>query len=287
MQSLPIRLPAAQLMTNLKYCTSIVQLRYFICHGGKMLPHLSYRLGATCLPVRGSFPPFMAALDEGLSDAHEDPQNFQLTAFVAAQSALRASLGEHGGVTPSPVAGNGNDPATVAARSAADHPDLCAQLHAEVPGLSGGAPLKAGSTNKTYEQLYDECDHNNDFAGKLLTMHAGQRRHLHHNSRDAAATLDQPDGQRGCCAAGCSTSERVLAKPRPAVSTPTAGRPPFDQCSAASISARIDYDTPELGGTWATGCARTALGGSTRISAPRHEHRLGEADPQSRGVFST
>jgi hypothetical protein len=44
-----------------------------------------------------------------------------------------------------------------------------------MPNLSGGTPLLAGQTGKTYKQLYDECDRNDTFAGKSLPDSGGHR----------------------------------------------------------------------------------------------------------------
>lgn len=126
-------------------------------------------------------PAFHAALDEGMNDAHDDPQHFDLLAFAAALQALLQQLG--GG----PVAA-----------AVADDAPSCAAIWALLPQLRPAEQLVASISpgNKTWKELYDDCDANDRFAGQPLPMHGGRslrcstdRNRLASMSRYADGTL--------------------------------------------------------------------------------------------------
>lgn len=109
-------------------------------------------------------PAFHAPIDEGLADAHDDPQNFVLADFAAALARLLQVLGG-----PSSVAAEA--PAVVPAAGG----DTCAAIVAGLSRLTDGEPLLAsGSGGKTWKSLYDECDRSDRFAGQALESHNGR-----------------------------------------------------------------------------------------------------------------
>src|SRR5258707_1635331 len=78
-------------------------------------------------------PAFHAAIDEGLSDAHDDPQNFDMDMFVSAMTTLRMSLGGRTDATPRVMPASAPTPAPTVALSTRRNPALNRQ--------SAGAPL--------------------------------------------------------------------------------------------------------------------------------------------------
>lgn len=131
-------------------------------------------------------PAFHAALDEGMSDAHDDPQHFELSAFAAALQALHQRL--DGGPLAAPAA---TKPAV------ADAPS-CAAIWALLPQLRPAEQLVASNSpgHKTWKELYDDCDANDRFAGQPLPSHGGRslrcstdRNRLESMSRYADGTL--------------------------------------------------------------------------------------------------
>ncbi|MDN3920003.1 glycoside hydrolase family 75 protein [Roseateles violae] len=134
----------------------------------------SARAGAWLVPA------MHASIDEGLVDAHDDPQNFVLADFASALERLQAAL--TGTVSEQPPASQASD-APVAASSAVPASeatpgspgDLCAPIVAGLARLTGGAELLAsGSGNKSWKSLFDECDRSDRFAGQALPTHAGK-----------------------------------------------------------------------------------------------------------------
>lgn len=115
-------------------------------------------------------PAFHAALDEGLNDGHDDPQNFDLAEFARALSALRAALNMQAGAVE-------NSTASVQA-SAAVAPDpemVCSRLLSITPAtVAKGADLMAGGqAGRAFKELYDACDADDRFAGKALPARPG------------------------------------------------------------------------------------------------------------------
>lgn len=117
-------------------------------------------------------PAFHAAIDEGLSDAHDDPQKFDMAAFAAALTAVQAEIARRAD------AGGADEPLDTTATGAtgADPAAVCRRLVAALPALSGGTELVAvNSGGKTFKQLYDGCDRDDVFAGRQLPLHGNRR----------------------------------------------------------------------------------------------------------------
>ena len=148
----------------------------------------------TAASVRGGswlVPGFHAAIDEGLNDAHDDPQNFSLDAFAAALGALRQRLGGPvAAATPEMQATPAAAPSAAAASSAAATPapaataasaallsrdQACRAIVAGLQTLKSAPPLLASNGGgQTWKQLYDACDSGDSFAGLALPTHAGR-----------------------------------------------------------------------------------------------------------------
>jgi hypothetical protein len=140
---------------------------------------------------------YHAALDESLADGHDDPQNFDLAAFVAALTTLRAALTTQTDALPQSLSqGVGGATAIMTPTQSSERASVCAQLRTAAPALSGGSPLLAAQTGKTYKQLYDECDRNDMFANKSLPIHNGRllrcstdRNHVNHVTKYPDGTI--------------------------------------------------------------------------------------------------
>jgi hypothetical protein len=149
-------------------------------------------------------PAYHAALDDGIPDGHDDPQNFDINAFVSALVNLRSSLSTVAGGPPSaahlappvgaPVATAAAVAATPAAAGTRDLAALCRRLDAAAPHLSGGSPLLAGSTGKTYQQFYQTCDSDNVFAGQSLPVHGSERLKCSSDPNKVEHITRYPDG---------------------------------------------------------------------------------------------
>lgn len=124
-------------------------------------------------------PAFHAAIDEGLANAHDDPQNFVLADFVTALEQLLDAVGGTA-VAVAPMAALA-PVVPVAALASATSPsvaagDACAPIVAGLARLTAGTELVAsGSGGKAWKALYDECDRTDRFAGQSLPSHAGKR----------------------------------------------------------------------------------------------------------------
>jgi hypothetical protein len=123
-------------------------------------------------------PAFHAAIDEGLADAHDDPQNFVLADFAAALERLRQAVGGTA-VAAAPKAASASAVSVAAPTSPASPPaaagDVCAPIVAGLARLAMGTDLVASSSGgKTWKALYDECDSTDRFVGQPLPSHAGK-----------------------------------------------------------------------------------------------------------------
>ena len=113
-------------------------------------------------------PAFHAAIDDGLDDAHDDPQNFELEQFAAALATLRQRLAE-----PAVTAGSMSTEARP--RVTGTQTQTCTAIVSGLVTLKPGEPLLAqGSQGKTWKSLYDECDRSDTFAGFPLPAHNGR-----------------------------------------------------------------------------------------------------------------
>jgi hypothetical protein len=123
-------------------------------------------------------PAFHAAIDEGLADAHDDPQNFVLADFAAALERLQQVVAG-APVKAAPMAASAPAVSVAVSASAAtslvETGDACAPIVAGLRRLAAGTELVAsGSGAKTWKALYDECDSSDRFAGQTLPSHAGK-----------------------------------------------------------------------------------------------------------------
>ena len=140
-------------------------------------------------------PAYHAAWDEGIADGHDDPQNFDLAAFAGALTTLRAALTTQTDTTPQSLSQDvGAAPAILTPAQASDMRSVCARLQAAAPALSGGSPLLAAQTGKTYKQLYDDCDRNDVFANKRLPVHNGRRLRCSTDRNRVSHVTKYPDG---------------------------------------------------------------------------------------------
>lgn len=142
-------------------------------------------------------PAFHAALDEGVNDAHDDPQNFDMPAFAAALTALHGQLDIQPAAaavdapsTPPPPAASTSPPA------AADAASSCAAITGMLPRLRAAGQLVATNSpgNQTWKQLYDACDASNMFAGQPLPSHAGRSLRCSTDQNRLASMSKYPDG---------------------------------------------------------------------------------------------
>ncbi len=123
-------------------------------------------------------PAFHAAIDEGLADAHDDPQNFVLADFAAALDRLQQAVAG-APVASAPLAASAPAVSVEVSASASPSPvatgDACAPIVAGLRRLAAGTELVAsGSGGKTWKALYDECDSSDRFAGQALPSHSGK-----------------------------------------------------------------------------------------------------------------
>lgn len=150
---------------------------------------VSARAGSWLIPA------YHAALDEGIADGHDDPQNFDLAAFVGALTTLRASLTTQADATPQPLSqGVSAATAILTPAQASDMVSVCTRLQMAAPTLSGGSPLLAAQTGKTYKQLYDNCDRNDVFANKSLPVHNNRRLRCSTERNSVGHVTKYPDG---------------------------------------------------------------------------------------------
>lgn len=113
-------------------------------------------------------PAFHAAIDDGLDDAHDDPQNFELEQFAAALATLLQRLAE-------PTVKAELMPAAAPARVAGTQAQTCTAIVSALALLKPGEPLLAqGSRGKTWKALFDDCDRSDTFAGQPLPAHNGR-----------------------------------------------------------------------------------------------------------------
>jgi hypothetical protein len=161
-------------------------------------------------------PAYHATLDEGISDGHDDPQNFDLAAFVGALTTLRASLTTQADVTPQPLS-QGADAATamLTPAQASDMASVCARLQTAAPTLSGGSPVLAAQTGKAYKQLYDHCDRHDVFANKSLPVHNGRRLRCSTERNNVGHVTQYPDGtiRHWFSVMGMAKCRRLAGKP--------------------------------------------------------------------------
>lgn len=140
-------------------------------------------------------PAYHAALDDGLADGHDDPQHFDLTAFVAALTTLRAALTTQTDAPPQSSSQEVDEAtAIVLPTASSERASVCARIQTVASALSGGSPLLAGQTGKTYKQLYDECDRNDTFADKNLPFHNGRRLRCSTDRNRVGHVTKYPDG---------------------------------------------------------------------------------------------
>ncbi|SHG29044.1 chitosanase of glycosyl hydrolase group 75 [Kaistia soli DSM 19436] len=136
-------------------------------------------------------PAFHAAIDEGLSDAHDDPQKFDMAAFAAALVSVQAAIAQHADAAPAAIA---VDPMTTGA-TGADPEAVCRRLVAGLPSLSGGRELvAANSGGETFRQLYADCDRTNLFGGRSLPTYNGRRLKCSTDPNNLAALKTWGDG---------------------------------------------------------------------------------------------
>jgi hypothetical protein len=134
----------------------------------------SVRAGAWLVPA------MHAPIDEGLVDAHDDPQNFVLADFASAlqrlQAALSATVLERPPTSTTAVTSAAASPSASAAAPTPEPPgDFCAPIVAGLARLASGTELVAsGSGGKTWKSLFDECDQSDRFAGQALPTHDGK-----------------------------------------------------------------------------------------------------------------
>lgn len=137
-------------------------------------------------------PAFHAAIDEGLSDGHDDPQHFELALFTQAVATWRQRLavpGEGPAAPPAPVA---SSPVEGAPPSRAE---ACTAIVAGLAMLKDGQPLMAShSGGKTWQRLYDDCDATDTFAGQALPLHAGKRLRCSNDPNRVAMVSKYPGG---------------------------------------------------------------------------------------------
>ncbi|MGO4437834.1 hypothetical protein [Rhizobium sp. RAF56] len=118
-------------------------------------------------------PAFHAAIDQGLSDGHDDPQNFDLAAFATALTDLRAKLGA---AAPPASTEAPATPATAPVETAAlTEEAICARLNEAAATVRDKGQDLIASNGRSFKQLYDECDSGNTFAGRTLPSHNGRQ----------------------------------------------------------------------------------------------------------------
>lgn len=136
-------------------------------------------------------PAFHAAIDEGLADSHDDPQNFELDRFAAAVAVLRGRLAETTPVTAAmPVLAGDRSPDLATPRAKA-----CATVVAGLASLKPGEPLIAQkSKGQTWKALFDGCDSSDTFAGAPLPIHNGRAMRCSTDPNKVAFLNRYPDG---------------------------------------------------------------------------------------------
>lgn len=113
-------------------------------------------------------PAFHAAIDDGLGDAHDDPQHFELEQFATALTTLRDRLAK-------PAVTAGLMPTSARTGFTRTHTQTCAAIVSGLATLKPGEPLLVqGSQGRTWKSLYDECDRSDSFAGFSLPAHNGR-----------------------------------------------------------------------------------------------------------------
>lgn len=112
-------------------------------------------------------PAFHAAIDEGLTDSHDDPQNFELERFTMALATLLERLADTVlTAQPGPVP-------TLAIEPRAQ---TCSTIVAGLAALKPGEPLLVqGGQGKAWKTLFDECDRFDTFAGLRLPKYKGRQ----------------------------------------------------------------------------------------------------------------
>lgn len=137
-------------------------------------------------------PAFHAAIDEGLDDGHDDPQNFELALFAQAVTTWRMRLEAPAEVLIPPPAPMASAPVATAPTS---RTEACAAIVAGLSTLKAGEALVAShSGGKTWKRLYDDCDASNTFAGQALPLHAGKRMRCSTDPNRVALVSKYPGG---------------------------------------------------------------------------------------------
>ncbi|MBX9432106.1 glycoside hydrolase family 75 protein [Ralstonia pseudosolanacearum] len=112
-------------------------------------------------------PAFHAAIDEGLTDSHDDPQNFELEHFATALTTLLEQLSETVLTTP---------PDLVPAAAMEPRAQVCSAIITGLAALKPGEPLLVrGGQGQAWKTLFDECDRTDTFAGLRLPKHEGRQ----------------------------------------------------------------------------------------------------------------
>ena len=135
-------------------------------------------------------PAMHAPIDEGLPDAHDDPQHFDLIAFSSALDRLLQHL-----TTPGAEPAKSLQPAVTVVPKQSSSSEACAAVVTGLAGLNHGSDMKTSiGGGKTWKALFDECDQTDQFAGQALPQHQGKPLRCSTDPNRVAFISRYPDG---------------------------------------------------------------------------------------------